>query len=205
MMFFSNATACFDMWEEGVRSSVVFTWAAIKWMKMTGKSDQSTGNHHYASYVCETGSVAFWFSAPYSKATEKPKDKVPPHPQYDMDFAHNFNIKHGLAARAIGLAVGDASVAYATSVEHGAIGVLEPKELKDVKTGKTMVISEVQYYGDVVLRYVSGDYDGVGLPNYEAMEGPDMSIGIERLDHCVGNVPNLLDVVDYVCKSGLWH
>lgn len=33
------------------------------------------------------------------------------------------------------------------------------------------------------------------LPNYETTPGPDLTYGIQRLDHVVGNVPQLLPVV----------
>lgn len=52
-------------------------------MNLVAKSDQSTGNHSYASYVVQSGSVVFTFTAPYSKKTNKPKH-VPPHPHFDM-------------------------------------------------------------------------------------------------------------------------
>lgn len=59
------------------------------------------------------------------------------------------------------------------------------------------VMSEVVMYpgGDVVLRFVSGAFQGPFLPGYEPTPGPDLSYGIRRIDHVVGNVPELLPVV----------
>lgn len=92
-----------------------------------------------------------------------------------QEFAHKFTQKHGMAVRALGIKVGDASEAYHVSVKNGAVGVLEPKTLTDKDTGKSLVFSEVKLYGDVVIRWVSGDYDGAFVPGYEAVEsGPDV-------------------------------
>lgn len=110
-----------------------------------------------------------------------------------------------MAVRAVGITVADAKIAYETSVKHGAIGVMEAKDVKDKTSGQTLTIAEVKLYGDVVLRFLSGDYTGVALANYEAIDGPDVSIGIERIDHCVGNVPNLLEAVDYICDFTGFH
>ena len=83
-------------------------------------------------------------------------------------------MKHGLAFRALGIAVGDAKKAYEESVKHGGISVLEPKVLKDAKTGKQTVIAEIKLYGDVVMRFVSGNFDGPFLPGYESVDTPDV-------------------------------
>jgi len=132
-------------------------------------------------------------------------DAVTPLPGYDMKFAHEFIMKHGFAVRALGIEVGDAVEAYETSVKNGAIAVLAPKVLTDAATGKTTTISEVQLYGDVVIRWVSGDFDGPFVPGYEAVESPDASIGISRIDHCVGNVPSLIEAVEYVMNFTGFH
>ena len=65
----------------------------------------------------------------------------------------------------------DAAEAYARAVADGGVGVLEPTEMADCEGGEggAAVISEVKLYGDVVLRFVSGDdkaraRGGVGAP-----------------------------------------
>ena len=46
---------------------------------------------------------------------------------------------------------------------------------------------------------------GPYLPGYEAVDGPRISYGITRLDHAVGNVPNLLEAVRYISGfTGSW-
>lgn len=67
-----------------------------------------------------------------------------------------------------------------------------------------MIISEIGMFGDTVIRWVSGDFDGPALPNYQPVahpEGAGTTYGIIRLDHAVSNVPNLFDAVDYLMNS----
>jgi hypothetical protein len=56
-----------------------------------------------------------------------------------------------------GILVEDARQAYEASVQHGGKGVRAPTQLEDA-AGGSAVISEVELYGDVVLRYISGDW-----------------------------------------------
>ncbi|KAF1791098.1 Glyoxalase/Bleomycin resistance protein/Dihydroxybiphenyl dioxygenase [Phytophthora cactorum] len=129
-------------------------------MGQIGKSDQSTGNHVSASYVIQSGEVKLVFTAPYALETDKAPDAVSPIPGYDPEFAQKFVMKHGLAVRALGILVGDAKAAYEISVQNGGVGVQEPHTLTDKKSGKTTIVSEVKLYGDVVIRWVSGDFEG---------------------------------------------
>lgn len=59
-----------------------------------------------------------------------------------------------------GLLVDDAKDAYEKATANGGIGVLPPAQLADCEGGPggSATISEVKLYGDVVLRFVSGDY-----------------------------------------------
>lgn len=91
------------------------------------------------------------------------------------------------------------------SVKNGGIGVLEPHTLTDAATGTTSVLSEVKLYGDVVVRWISGDFTGPFVPGYEACESPDLNIGIDRFDHCVGNVPKLIEAVKYIMGFTGFH
>jgi 4-hydroxyphenylpyruvate dioxygenase len=51
-----------------------------------------------------------------------------------------------------------------------------------------------------VLRFVSGDFIGPFLPNYEAVQSTKHCFGLQRIDHCVGNTDNLFEVTDYIMK-----
>lgn len=179
-----------------------FTWGFG--LKEVAKSDLSTGNKVYASYVLQSNEIVFAFTAPYNHPLST-EDSNTPHPGYSSEFARHFIINHGLAVRAIGIKVGDAREAFHKSVENDAVAVMAPHDLVDKKTGKVLTISEVKMADDLVMRFVSGDYDGPYLPNYEGVSGPDINYGLTRIDHCVTNVPSLFDAVDYICKYTGFH
>jgi 4-hydroxyphenylpyruvate dioxygenase len=149
-----------------------------------------------------------------------------PMPNFDVAQAHNFFQKHGLAARAVALHVKDAETAFEVSVRNGATPVLEPtflstcpgQEKQGVKT-TGCYIAEVQLYGDVVLRYVSYPPKDGSVPGDESVQAsvtqPNMpflphlapagdlapkteSYGIFKIDHAVGNVPNLLETYERI-------
>eukprot|EP00644_Phytophthora_capsici_P014453 jgi/Phyca11/503391/fgenesh2_kg.PHYCAscaffold_3_\ len=170
---------------DATNASRRFSWGLG--MGQIGKSDQSTGNHVSASYVIQSGEVKL------------------PLPGYDPALAQKFVLKHGLAVRALGIQVGDAKAAYEISVQNGGEGVLAPHTLTDKESGKTTTVSEVKLYGDVVIRWMSGDFEGPFVPGYDKCDAPDVSIGIQRLDHCVGNVPKLLEAVKYITGFTGFH
>lgn len=177
-------------------------------LSFAAKSDQGTGNQHCASYVMKSNDITFVFTAPYSTSSEK-SNSAPPLPWYDQELAHSFHKKHGLAVRALGIEVEDAKHAYETSTSHGAIGVQEPTLLEDLATGEKCTVSEIVLYGDVVLRFVSHHAQETTLPylpNYVTVtDSPNVTFGIKRLDHAVGNVPELLPAVDYICSATGFH
>lgn len=168
-------------------------------MPMIRKSDQSTGNSVYSSYTLLSGELCFLFTSPYSSKCIV-EDHAPPLPDYSIDKHWDFVKTHGLAVRAVGLSVSDAAAAYETSVANGGRGVLPPTRIADTATGTTQLVSEVELYGDVVLRFVSGEYKGVGLAGYEDVAVPEgfKTYGLKRLDHAVGNVPDLMKQVAYM-------
>ncbi|KAG7669161.1 putative 4-hydroxyphenylpyruvate dioxygenase [Nannochloris sp. 'desiccata'] len=184
-------------------------------MTLIAKSDQGTGNHRFCSYVMRSGDITFTFTAPYSitaaathtAATANDSSSTPPPiPWFDQEHAYDFLKRHGLAVRSMAIRVSDAEEAFQTSVENGAIAVQQPTVLKDEITGTSSTVSEVVLYGDVVLRYVSGDYTGPYLPGYVPVnDAPVVDYGLRRLDHAVGNVPQLIPAVEYICNFTGFH
>ena len=55
---------------------------------------------------------------------------------------------------------------------------MPPTMLTDRATGQTMLVSEIRMFGDTVIRWLSGDFDGPALPNYEPVAAPDLTYGI---------------------------
>lgn len=180
-------------------------------MKLVAKSDNTTGNHSYASYVLKSNELTFVFSAPYAVNNEAlfpETDAALPHASFDSEGAFDFFKKHGLAVKAVGLSVADAADAYEKAVANGAVSKAKPYVAKPTNEGESegsLVVAEVLLYGDVHLRFVSGGYAGPFLPGYAPVESPDICYGLHRLDHCVGNVPNMLEAYNYIVNATGFH
>ncbi|CAM8887960.1 unnamed protein product [Rhodiola kirilowii] len=191
-----------DFWcSDATNTAKRFSWGLG--MPLIAKSDLSTGNLVHASYLLRSGELNFLFTAPYSPsiaaATAAPNNFSASIPTFDYSACHAFSASHGLGVRAVAIEVEDAEVAFHVSVSHGAKPYAEPIVLGD----GSAVMSEVKLYGDVVLRYVSfKKFDSesqVFLPGFEAVDDSyPLDFGIRRLDHCVGNVPELAPVVSYL-------
>ncbi|KAL7525007.1 hypothetical protein ACHAXR_000819, partial [Thalassiosira sp. AJA248-18] len=136
--------------------------------------------------------------------------------------------------RAVGVEVKDVTVAYEAAVKSGAVGVLEPTSIPSFcddngeKKQEACDMAEVELYGDVVLRLVSfsgGNNDGDSsiesngeepnqstlpflphlAPYPSAANKPKPTYGLARIDHTVGNVPNLLTTQNYIKQFTGYH
>lgn len=137
-----------------------FTWALG--LRQIAKSDMTTGNKDYVSFVLQSNDIKFVITAPYGIPCDNTGSDMP-HPAFDKAQAHKFVSDHGLAVRAMGIQVADAREAFNASTANGAVPVLSPTELVDAASGQSMWISEVKMVGDVVMRFVSGTYSGMLL------------------------------------------
>ncbi|GMY13985.1 4-hydroxyphenylpyruvate dioxygenase [Fagus crenata] len=163
-------------------------------MPIVAKSDLSTSNLTHASYLLRSSQLSFLFTAPYSPSLATMENMGPTTtafiPTFNHDVCRHFASKHGLGVRAIAIEVDDAEP------------VSSPFHLdKDSAT----TISEVHLYGDAVLCYVSfksSSDSSIFLPKFEAMNElssyPLLDFKIRRLDHAVGNVPELALAVSYL-------
>nr|AUH15205.1 4-hydroxyphenyl pyruvate dioxygenase [Gerbera jamesonii] len=181
-----------------------FSWGLG--MPIVGKSDLSTGNSTHASYLLRSGQLNFLFTAPYSPSISSIAGAGASVPTFSHTDCRSFTASHGLAVRAIAIEVEDADIAFSVSVAHGAKPSSAPIALGD----NDVVLSEVKLYGDVVLRYVSYKNPGITfLPGFESVETTssfqDLDYGIRRLDHAVGNVPELTPAVEYVKSFTGFH
>lgn len=185
-------------------------WALALGMTLVAKSDQSTGNSIYSSYVMQCNDFRLVFTAPYATPTHQTSSKMP-NPKFDAAKAQDFFTKHGVAAYAIGIEVEDAAEAYKIAVENGAESYAEPTVLVDEATGGKAVVSEVRLYtkGDVALRFISfsDGYAKPFLPGYEDVTdaAPRLNYGVKRIDHAVGNVHKLYEQIDYFAKFTGFH
>ncbi|KAG5182195.1 p-hydroxyphenylpyruvate dioxygenase [Tribonema minus] len=195
---------------DAINTASRFSWGLG--MPMVAKSDQSTGNPVHASYVLRSHDLTFVFTAPYATHLAVAADKVQrlsapptsPLPGFDADKAYAFFRAHGMAARAIGIEVEDAAAAYEQCTANGGTGVLAPTDC-----GNGVTVSEVAAYGDVVLRFVSygqgvDAHSGAFLPGFQDISAPKgaggeawpATYGIERVDHAVGNVWDMMEAVE---------
>lgn len=175
-------------------------------LPITHKSDLSTGNSAHASYLLrsKTQQLCFLFTAAaYSPALSDPSSAAIP--TFSADFHRRFTSSHGLGVRAVAIQVSSAAEAFDIAVSHGAELSSPPIVLSDGET----TIAEVKLYGDVVLRFVSCPDNSPAsffLPGFEFIDRhADLDYGIARLDHAVGNVPELAPVVEYIKKFTGFH
>ena len=169
-------------------------------MDLVARSDPTTGNPHCCSLVALSSEVRFVFTAPLPAPPDEDAGAAPP--GFGRDVARAFVDTHGgLAVRAVCIQVADARAAYRACVDGGGASVLPPCELREAGTAEGMV-AEVELYGDVVLRLVELDpsWRADHLPGYAAIPPPDggrpPTYGIERVDHVVGNVYEMLPTVN---------
>ncbi|XP_041004556.1 4-hydroxyphenylpyruvate dioxygenase [Juglans microcarpa x Juglans regia] len=201
---------------DATNSARRFSWGLG--MPIVAKSDLSTGNLTHASYLLRSGQLCFLFTSPYSPSIASMANFGPTAtasiPTFDHAASRAFSSAHGLAVRAIAVQVDDADFAFHASVSHGAKPVSPPVLLDNHAT-----LSEVHLYGDVVLRYVSyknpnhhhqdsDSPDSWFLPKFEPVDKQSsypLDFGIRRLDHAVGNVPDLSSAVAYVKNFTGFH
>ncbi|XP_021724576.1 4-hydroxyphenylpyruvate dioxygenase-like [Chenopodium quinoa] len=193
-----------------------FSWGLG--MPAVAKSDLSTGNSVHASYLLRSGDLSFLFTSPYSPSLSSPSSAAIP--TFDFSLFTSFLTSHGIGVRAVAVEVDDAEAAFNISVSHGAIPASPPIQL-----GNGVVLSEVSLYGDVVLRYISygGGIENKNNKNSETASPPSewflpgfeempeessfrgLDFGLRRLDHAVGNVPELAKAIEYVKKFTGFH
>ncbi len=142
--------------------------------RLVGYKGPETGCKDHVSYVLEQGKVKFVLTSALRS---------------NIEIARHVST-HGDGVKAIALWVENACQSFEIAVERGAIPAFDPIELQD-KDGK-VVMSGINTYGDTIHYFIERkDYRGVFLPGYRKIHGFQTveSIGLEYVDHCVGNVP----------------
>eukprot|EP01100_Stratorugosa_tubuloviscum_P005696 TRINITY_DN252_c3_g1_i1.p1 TRINITY_DN252_c3_g1~~TRINITY_DN252_c3_g1_i1.p1 ORF type:complete len:424 (-),score=204.52 TRINITY_DN252_c3_g1_i1:70-1341(-) len=181
-------------------------------MKITGVSNQETGNHTYTSYILEAADVKFILNSPYLYHFQHPDNKVP-NPSFDSKRASSFWSRHGNGVSTINIEVSDATQAFKVATENGAKGVVNPTEIKNETEEGRVVISEIELYNDyestdplhhglTTLRFIQYDgFNGPFLPGYKKYEDETpFNYGLSRIDHVVGNVYNMDRIISNLKK-----
>lgn len=137
-------------------------------------SGLETGNRDRVSYLLEQGNIRFLLTAALNS---------------DSPIARHV-AKHGDGVRDIAMDVEDVDRAYNETVKRGAESVEEPRDLTD-ENGKIRKAA-IATYGDTIHTFVDrSEYDGIFMPGFESAESPLKNVepvGIQYVDHCVGNV-----------------
>jgi 4-hydroxyphenylpyruvate dioxygenase len=180
-------------------------------VELVSKSDNSTGNSVYASYLMQSGQMRMLFTAPYhakESSAAPPQSSTAsdlPLPGFYSAFAADFFTTHGFGARAVAVVVEDVNASYATITANGGVSVLAPCLLIDKSGAGSVSMAEVKLYGDVVLRLLDTTcFRGEFLPNYVDVRTPCMSssavgkYGVQRFDHIVGNVWSMEATKTYI-------
>lgn len=149
-------------------------------------SGLETGNRETTSYAMRQNRVNFVLTTPLT----------PDHPAAE-------HIKlHGDGVRDIAFQVEDTDYAFNEAVKRGAKPVIEPRDWKD--ENGSVRHAAIATYGDTVHSLLSyntanngHNYSGPFLPGFTAQEVAGEEVGIQLVDHIVGNVE--LGKMNYWC------
>jgi len=132
-----------------------------------------TGVKDRASYVLQQGKIRFVFTTAIIS-----NSKINAHVA-----------KHGDGVKVLALWVDDAEKSYYETMGKGAKAHTEPQTLTD-EFGEVK-ISAIHTYGETIHKFVERkNYKGAFMPGFVPAESTIKieSIGLEVIDHCVGNV-----------------
>lgn len=139
-------------------------------------SGLETGNRETTSYVITQNRVTLVFTTPLSETHEA--------------SAH---IKlHGDGVKDVAFMVENADAAFNEAIKRGAEVAIEPYDLKD--ENGSVRRAAVKTYGDTIHSFISyntnngHNYSGPFLPGYSTSDMPGEDVGIQLIDHIVGNV-----------------
>ena len=148
-------------------------------------SGLETGNRETTSYLMRQNRVNFILTTPLN----------PEHPAAE-------HIKqHGDGVRDIAFHVEDADHAFNEAVKRGATPVVSPRDWSD--ENGSVRHAAIATYGDTIHSFISynnnngHNYSGVFLPGFVPQEVAGEEVGIQLVDHIVGNVE--LGKMNYWC------
>jgi 4-hydroxyphenylpyruvate dioxygenase len=130
-----------------------------------------TGVREQASYVLYQGHIRLVVSTPLH-----PDDPMTEHLR-----------RHGDGVLDMAFLVDDVDAVFNEAVSRGAHVALEPYDRTD-EYGRIRR-AKIRAYGDTLHSFIStSDYNGPFLPGYRVRRQPAPGVGLERIDHIVGNV-----------------
>ncbi len=148
-----------------------FYYQNVFGFSITGFHGLETGQKHEVDYLLEQNDVKLLFSAPIR----------PGHPMADKIA------QHGDFVEDIAFDVDDVDWSFKEAVSRGATPAREPYSLSD--DNGSVRLASIHIYGDTLHTFINRDnFKGHFMPNFELRNEPGDPIGIQEIDHCVGNV-----------------
>ncbi|NND70680.1 MAG: 4-hydroxyphenylpyruvate dioxygenase [Rhodothermales bacterium] len=177
-----NGTDYIEFYVGNALQSAYFYRAAFGF-NITAYSGLETGSRDRTSYLLTQGKVRFVLTSALA-----PESPIADHVK-----------AHGDGVRDIAFWVDDAEAAFDNTVERGATPVHRPERIEDEHGHITR--ASIRTYGDTIHTFVDRhNYSGLFMPGFEAtdrIDFPSEPVGLEYVDHCVGNV-DLGDMNKYV-------
>jgi len=137
-------------------------------------SGLETGNRDHVSFYLEQNNIRFVLTSSLKSDS----------------FISRHIARHGDGIRDIAMHVKDVDEAFKETVKRGAKIIEEPHDLKD--ENGTIRKAAIATYGDTIHSLINRvEYDGPFIPGFKEVESPlnDVeSVGVQFVDHCVGNV-----------------
>ncbi|MBP6335543.1 MAG: 4-hydroxyphenylpyruvate dioxygenase [Bacteroidia bacterium] len=161
-----------EFWVGNAKQAAYFYQHAFGF-ELIAYAGPETGIKDKSSYVLKQGKIRLVFTT----------SLVP-----DSEISEHVR-RHGDGVKVLALWVDDAEKSFYETMSRGAKAHSEPKTLKDGQ-GEVKVAS-IHTYGETIHTFVERkNYQGVFLPGFEAAKSSyqSESIGLEVIDHCVGNV-----------------
>jgi 4-hydroxyphenylpyruvate dioxygenase len=161
-----------EFWVGNAKQAAYFYQHAFGF-ELIAYSGPETGVRDRASYVLKQGKIRFVLTTSFVPDSEINKHIM----------------KHGDGVKVLALTVDDAEKSFYETMSRGAKAHTEPQFMKD-ESGEVK-ISSIHTYGDTIHTFVERrNYKGVFLPGYQPAKSSLKieSIGLEVIDHCVGNV-----------------
>lgn len=167
-----NGTDFIELYVGNAKQSAHYYKTAFGFQSLA-YSGLETGNRACASYVLRQGKITLVLTTAYHS---------------DNPVAEHVR-RHGDGVKVIAFQVDDAAASFEATVSHGAEAFMYP-EMKTDADG-SVVIAGIKTYGEVVHLFIQrNEYKGIFLPGFVAWESDyqPTPIGLEYVDHCVGNV-----------------
>ena len=159
-----------EFWVGNARQAAFYYRNAFGFSQVAYRG-QETGSREMASYALAQGKATLVVSTPLTDS----------HP------AAEHIRRHGDGVRDIAFEVADADLAFEQALARGAEAAEAPHDFRD-ESG-VVRHAAIRTYGDTIHSLISRrGYSGPFLPGYAAEPMAGDGVGIERIDHLVGNV-----------------